>query len=251
MGDSRPNILLITTDQHRYDALGANGNPMVRSPNIDALAREGVRFENCFIQGTVCVPSRACIQTGRYTHQHGVTYMEEAAGKTPGLPEHEITFMERLQTAGYRTGATGKIHMHPPKGFDWHELTAGKGRRWMVSQGSPLGPGPLGPKYAGWLEKKRPGAYEELYAERRAQPSYREHGLMDIPLSAEEYVETWIAEQSMGFIDEACSGTKPLFLSGRLLRPPWPLRSAGTLPIDVPSGRRAAANRAGRLAELA
>ena len=57
MSDSRPNILLITTDQQRYDALGANGNTMVRSPNIDALARAGVRFENCFIQNTVCVPS--------------------------------------------------------------------------------------------------------------------------------------------------------------------------------------------------
>ncbi len=239
MGESRPNILLFTTDQHRYDALGANGNPILRTPNIDALARQGVRFENCFIQNTVCVPSRACMQTGRYAHQHGVTYMEEVGGRTPGLPECELTFMEHLQKAGYKTGAAGKIHMYPEKGFDWHQLTGGKGRRWMVSQGSPLGPGPFGPKYAAWLERKRPGAYEQLYAERRAQPSYREKGLMEIPLSSDEYVESWIAEQSMAFIDEACSESRPFFLWCGFcgphgpLDPPEPYRSMYR-PADVP-----------------
>ena len=74
--DPRPNVLLITTDQQRYDMLGANGNPQVRTPHLDALAARGALFRHAYIQNTVCIPSRACLQTGRYTHQHGVTYME-------------------------------------------------------------------------------------------------------------------------------------------------------------------------------
>ena len=166
-----PNVILITTDQQRYDTLGINGNAHIATPHMDRLAGAGVRFSNAFIQNTVCVPSRACMQTGRYTHQHGVTYMESVVDDTPGLPEWELTFMEHLQAHGYWTGATGKIHMYPEKGFHWPRLTGGKGQRWMVAEGSPLGPGPLGLVYAAWLERKRPGAYEEIYAERRRQPS--------------------------------------------------------------------------------
>ena len=121
---------------------------MVRSPNIDALARRGVRFTRAFVQNTVCVPSRACIQTGRYTHQHGVRYMELRVDDTPGLGGSETTFMERLQAAGYRTGAAGKIHMYPAKGFDWMRLTGGKGQRWTCPYGQDIGPAPLGNAYA-------------------------------------------------------------------------------------------------------
>ena len=103
--DPRPNIILITTDQQRYDAIGASGNPLIRTANMDALANRGAFFEHAYIQNPVCIPSRACMQTGRYTHQHGVLYMEDAVDETPGLPPWELTFMERLQMAGYRTGA--------------------------------------------------------------------------------------------------------------------------------------------------
>ncbi len=208
----KPNIILITTDQQRYDTLGIAGNERIKTPNIDALAAGGVNFSRGFIQNTVCVPSRACIQTGRYTHQHGVTYMETAVDDTPGLPDWELTFMQHLQQHGYRTGATGKIHMYPEKGFHWHMLTGGKGQRWLVPEGSPLGPGPLGPKYAAWLDARRPGAYEQLYAERRAQPSYKLSGVMDIPLSSEEYIEHWIREQSLEFIENQAAGDEPFFL---------------------------------------
>lgn len=207
-----PNIILISTDQQRFDALGINGNVQIKTPHIDALASAGVNFSNAFIQNTVCVPSRACIQTGRYTHQHGVTYMESVMDNTPGLPETEKTFMEYLQDAGYHTGATGKIHMYPEKGFDSENLTEGKGARWLESQGSSLGPGPLGPKYAAWLEAKRAGAYESIYRERRNQKSYKQIYMHDIPLSADEYVDSWIGEESLNFINESSANDNPFFL---------------------------------------
>jgi arylsulfatase A-like enzyme len=235
----RPNIILITTDQQRYDALGVNGNAQIRTPHIDRLASMGVHFTHAYVQNTVCVPSRACIQTGRYTHQHGVTYMETVVDATPGLPAWERTFMEHLQAHGYYTGATGKIHMYPEKGFHWHRLTGGKGQRWLVPQGSPLGPGPLGPVYAAWLESKRPGAYDEIYAARRRQPSYAKLGVMDTPVSADEYVDDWIGQESVHFIESAAQRDGPFFLWCGFcgphgpFDPPEPYRSLYA-PQDVP-----------------
>ena len=167
MASDRPNILLISTDEQRYDTLGVAGNTQVRTPHLDALSSRGAFFERPYIQNTVCIPSRACLQTGRYTHQHGVTYMEAEIDLTPGLPEWEVTFMERLQAAGYRTGATGKMHMMPQKGLHYQRLVGGKGSRWTEAEGGPLGPGPLGPTYASWLETRHPGGYEAIYEQRR------------------------------------------------------------------------------------
>jgi arylsulfatase len=197
----QPNILLVTTDQQRYDTLGVTGNPHVRTPNLDRLAARGTLFRHGYIQNPVCIPSRACIQTGRYVHQHGVEYMANEIGTTPGLPPWETTFMERLQTAGYATAAFGKIHMMPPKGFDETRLTMGKGARWTVSAGSPLGPSQLGPIYAEWLERKRPGAYESIYEQRR-RPEYREQATAIVnTLAADEYVDYWIGENTWNYLE--------------------------------------------------
>jgi len=197
---SRPNILLITTDQQRYDTLGVTGNEFIHTPHLDVLARRGTLFEHCIIQNPVCIPSRACMQTGRYTHQHGVRYMETVIDTTPGLPEWETTFMERLQQSGYRTAAFGKIHMMPPKGFDELQLTGGKGQRWTQSEGLPIGPGPLGPYYAAWLEERDPGAYERIYEQRRT-PEYKQlcSALPNV-LPTDEVVDHWIAENTLEFL---------------------------------------------------
>jgi arylsulfatase len=131
------NIILIATDQQRYDTLGVTGNPHMRTPNFDALAGRGTFFERAYVQNPVCIPSRACLQTGRYTHQHGVDCMDEVVDATPGLPAWELTFMERLQAAGYRTGATGKIHMMPAKGFHYESLCGARGSAGRSPQDCP------------------------------------------------------------------------------------------------------------------
>jgi arylsulfatase len=198
--DPRPNVLLITTDQQRYDMLGADGSAQVRTPHLDALAARGALFRRAYIQNTVCIPSRACLQTGRYTHQHGVTYMETVIDDTPGLPPWELTFMERLQSAGYHTGAFGKIHMMPERGFHEMQITGGKGSRWTRSAGLPIGLGPLGRDYAAWLEARHSGGYEALYEQRR-QPAYRKYRTaISNVLPLQEYVDYWIAENTLGFV---------------------------------------------------
>ncbi|MCB1092077.1 MAG: sulfatase-like hydrolase/transferase, partial [Verrucomicrobiae bacterium] len=67
-----PNILVVLTDDQRYDAMGFMGHPWLETPNMDRLAREGVHFENAFVTTSLCSPSRASIFTGLYTHNHRV-----------------------------------------------------------------------------------------------------------------------------------------------------------------------------------
>ena len=200
--DDRPNILLITSDQQRADTVGRRRGTTCRTPNLDRLGEQGVIFDRAAVQNVVCIPSRACIQTGRYTHQHGVRYMEPCIDNTPGLPSWELTIMERLQQAGYTTGATGKIHMMPERGFDHMEIVGGKGSRWTQQTGQDIGPAPLGHMYARWLERRRPGAYEEIYVQRR-KPEYKAHGTAIVNcLPLEEYVETYILDKSIEFMSQ-------------------------------------------------
>ncbi len=219
----RPNVLFVTTDQQRYDTLGVTGNSRVRTPNLDALAARGTLFTRGCIQGTVCIPSRASLMTGRYVHQHGVSYMEPEIGTTPGLPPWEVTIQERLRAEGYSTAAHGKIHQLPPRGWDETQLTMGKGARWTVAgrwragmedaEESPLGPSQLGPVYAEWLERKRPGAYEQIYEQRR-RPEYREraNAVVNV-LAADEYVDYWIGENTWRYLERPETGReKPFFL---------------------------------------
>ena len=206
-------ILLITSDQQRIDTLGVYGSKTATSPHLDRLASEGTVFERAYCNNPVCIPSRSCIATGRYAHQHGVEYMEDAVDNTPGLPPWEKTFMERLQEKGIRTGAFGKMHLYPlpPKGFDEMKLTGGQGARWEVSDGSPLGPGPLGREYAEWLEKKRPGAYELIYKQRRSEEYKKYKSAVTSVLKFEEYIDTWTAGNTIEYFRRHKDSKVPVF----------------------------------------
>lgn len=100
-----PNIIFILTDDHRWDALSILGHPVVETPNLDRLCREGVRFENAFVTTSLCSPSRASFLTGQYACTHGVKN-----NLTPWSNDN-VTFLERLKTAGYDTSFIGKWHM--------------------------------------------------------------------------------------------------------------------------------------------
>jgi len=196
----RPNVLLITTDQQRYDTLGLSGVAQARTPHLDALAGRGAFFRRAYAQNPVCIPSRACLMTGRYIHQHGVDYMEQVIDDTPGLPAWELTIQERLQHAGYRTAAFGKIHMMPERGFHEQWVTGGQGARWTKSAGLPIGLGPLGRDYAAWLEQRHPGAYEAIYEQRRTPDYTRWETCLPFPLPLEEHVDCWTAQNTIEFI---------------------------------------------------
>jgi arylsulfatase A-like enzyme len=116
----QPNILLILTDQHRLSALGCYGRTPCRTPNLDRLAAEGVRFENAYTTCPVCSPARASIITGQYPHRHGVLTNCGASGPVWNIPDHSRMLPRQLQTAGYRCGYSGKWHLCPePNCVEW------------------------------------------------------------------------------------------------------------------------------------
>ena len=104
---TRPNILLITTDQQHFSALGTV-NPKISTPNLDRLCRAGTRFDRAYCPNPVCTPSRASIITGQYPSHHGAWTIDV------NLSEDVETLGALLGRAGYRTGLIGKAHFQSP-----------------------------------------------------------------------------------------------------------------------------------------
>src|SRR5262245_18234428 len=110
------NVLLIMGDEHAPYGLGAYGNKMVRTPNLDRLAEHGVRFDRAYVNSPVCTPSRQSLITGKLPHATGVTLL-----RTP-LSEKQRTIAEHLAQFGFSTGAVGKMHFVNEQlrhGFDY------------------------------------------------------------------------------------------------------------------------------------
>ena len=102
--NTQPNIVFILSDQHNAKVLGHKGHANIKTPNLDRLAEEGIRFDNAITQNPICTPSRTCYLSGQYAHNHGIYQLN--GPKPEGLPNMLGTF----KAAGYRTAAIGKIH---------------------------------------------------------------------------------------------------------------------------------------------
>ncbi len=122
----RPNIVFVFSDDHATQALSAYGGPLAEiapTPNLDAIANEGMRFDRCMVTNSICGPSRATILTGKYSHKNGF-FMNEST-KFDGSQQ---TFPKLLQKAGYQTAVIGKWHLaSDPTGFDHWEILPGQG----------------------------------------------------------------------------------------------------------------------------
>lgn len=118
----RPNILFIFTDDHAYQSISAYGSRINNTPNLDRLAREGARFDNCYVTNSICGPMRAVILTGKYSHRNGFMVNGNL------FDGEQVTFPKLLQKAGYQTAITGKWHLSSaPTGFDYWEVLKGQG----------------------------------------------------------------------------------------------------------------------------
>ena len=118
----RPNIVFIMSDDHAYQAISAYDDKLIQTPNIDRLAKEGMRFTNASVTNSICAPSRAVILTGKHSHING---------KIDNLSPFDttnVTFPQVLQKSGYQTVMFGKLHFgNNPKGFDEFKILPGQG----------------------------------------------------------------------------------------------------------------------------
>ena len=118
----RPNILFIMSDDHAAPAISCYGGKLNKTPNIDRIANEGMRFDNCFCTNSICTPSRATILTGKYSHKNGCLTLSD------NFDGSQVTFPKLLQEAGYYTAVIGKWHLKTePTGFDYWNVLPGQG----------------------------------------------------------------------------------------------------------------------------
>ena len=193
----RPNILLLMADQFRWDCLGCGGNEAIQTPNLDAIAARGVRFANAYTPNPICVPARASIMTGNYSHV--CTGSKRNSGR---IREGQPLLTEVLKGVGYRTYAMGKLHFVPyappgkPRlvhGFEHVDLHE-SGR--MLARYDPKGRLSGVEDYYDYLRAVGWGGYTRAHGignnDVRPAPS---------PLPAEYHVDRWIADCTIRQID--------------------------------------------------
>lgn len=122
----RPNIIYIMSDDHAAQAISVYGSRLAKilpTPNLDRIANEGIRMDNCCVTNSISAPSRACIMTGQYSHMNGVYTLDD------GLATEHGNVAKELQKSGYHTAIIGKWHLkNEPTGFDYYNVLPGQGR---------------------------------------------------------------------------------------------------------------------------
>ncbi|MFQ6131769.1 MAG: sulfatase-like hydrolase/transferase [Armatimonadota bacterium] len=134
-----PNLLMIVTDQHRYDGVSANGSQLCQTPALDGLASGGMRFEHAFTCIGLCSPARASLLTGLYPHNHGALNNNGTDGVRYELEPECWTFTQALGEAGWQLGYVGKWHVnrtHTPTDYGFHDyVPIGPYRRYREGLG--------------------------------------------------------------------------------------------------------------------
>ncbi len=208
MSEKKPNIILIMTDQHRFDCLGCYHHPVIETPNIDWLASEGTVFDAAYSPSPSCIPARACLMTGMTPWNAGILGMGEGQGPM-GLG-FEATLPGELAKFGYYTKGVGKMHFYPQRSLmGFHSTTLDESGRVedknFVSD------------YMKWFSQQKKGDYSPV-----------DHGLgwnswMARPYHLPEYLHptNWTVNEAVRFL-ETRDPSMPYFLKVSFARPHSP-----------------------------
>ena len=206
---ARPNILLITTDQQRHDALGINGNAVLRTPNLDHLAARGTNFRRCYVTCPVCIPARRTLISGLHPRTHGLLHYRD--GVDLDVPH---TLPGALRDAGYQTQLVGKLHLHPQRrrfGFD-HMVLSDSGN------------------YRPDSAPQKQNDYTDWLAEQGVRSLSNAHGIngngrLARPFHLDEafHHTSWVARQAQRFLRQWRDPSMPWFMHLSFVAPHPPL----------------------------
>jgi len=199
----RPNILFLMTDQHRADCLGCDGNAVIKTPNLDRIAREGIRFTHAYSSTPSCTPARAAILTGLSPWNHGQLGYGQVAER------YAFELPRAMRDAGYYTYAIGKLHFHPQRnihGFDGALLD---------ESGRVQSPGFVS-DYRKWFSQKAPGKDPDATG-----LTWNDYRARVYALPEELHPTRWIGQSAVEFI-EKYDRPEPFLLKVSFARPHSP-----------------------------
>jgi arylsulfatase A-like enzyme len=209
---SRPNVLLICTDQQRYDTIRRLGPRPIHTPNLDRLVDGGVAFEHAYTASPVCAPSRASMMTGQFPSAHGLW----ANGVS--LPEQAL-FTRILADDGYRTGLIGKLHLSAAwqgrgedtrdHGFEYY--------RWAHAPGHPAPDN----DYHRWLREEHPELFERAVSGVDTGGEPREASGFEL-LPSEAPYSRWVSTRALEFLAGQDAEQRPFFLWANFYDPHHP-----------------------------
>lgn len=220
-----PNVLMLMADQHKRSCMGAAGDPVAITPNLDRLAAESVRFTSAYCTNPVCTPSRASLMTGLYSHN-----LESQNNNLPYAPSHK-TIAHHFDQAGYFTGLIGKMHWVDAQshGFeyrlefnDWLQYLGPKAQIWADELGAPNSGSGLPEIESLWDSEGDPWKGHRTRDDRKGAVS---NGRIS-ELPEQDHFESFVARESIRFLKNYGVKDQPFFLISSFLKPHDPFMPA-------------------------
>ncbi|MHC4915229.1 MAG: sulfatase family protein, partial [Planctomycetota bacterium] len=209
----RPNILFLMTDQQRHDALGCV-DPVIKTPNLDALAARGVRFTQAVCNSPMCVASRYSMMTGLYGFQNGVKHNTQMIARDEDMPVPVLA--ERLRDAGYQTAGFGKTHWYigskilpdvevkgSCRGFEVRRLNGARPDSSRLEEGALY----MGEEQPDWVSRE---AKERAFGPGGETVAGYVGKRTEIP--PEQIHEGWLTGKALEFLDSGRDPDRPFFM---------------------------------------
>jgi len=222
----KPNILFIFTDQHRGDTLGSVGHPVIKTPNLDKLAKEGVVFRRCYTNSPLCVPARSTLASGLYVNQHGAWNNDIQADRNG--PSH----IRNIRDAGYLTALIGKAHLLNPHAGHLREVENELhdwGYEYAMEIMSTVNPGIFKDAWTDHLAEK---GLDEIYFEStreflRLNWSFQRKPWEDppAPIPTEDHIDNFVGVKAVEWIKNY-NDDRPFYLQVCFPGPHPPFNSA-------------------------